>query len=495
MSARTVRTSFSLLAIALLALLLAHCVTNPATGRRQLLLLSRGDEVALGKQAHGQILQEFGHYEQAALAAWIEQIGARLAKTSEMPDLPYQFTVLDSPVVNAFALPGGPTYVTRGLLAHANTEAQLAGVMGHEIGHVTARHGAEQMSKAQLTQVGLGLASVLEPKVARYADLIGAGAQLLLLQHSREAEREADRLGMRYMLNVDYDPRGLPQFLQVLDNLQPDGEGPLPVWLSTHPTPGSRVEAMTALAREKVQGTDISRLEVGREDFMRRIDGIVYGEDPREGFRLGDTFHHPELRFQLTFPEGWASINTKQVVATMNDRENPSALLQLTLASGENVPASPTGVAQQAAQQNPELRFQGEPARINGLDAWVGTVRNPSQRGAGPLLVSWIAHDGRMYQLLGQSTAGANALGLLERSIRSFRPETDRQVLDVEPMVLEVVSARGGQTVAGICAGRQLPVPCEKVALINQAEPDDPLERGRPIKVPRRQHPLWPPRN
>jgi len=215
------------------------CVTNPATGARQLILVSERQEIQLGMDADPQISASYGLYPDSAIQQYVRTLGEELAATSERPQLPWTFRVVDDPVVNAFALPGGFIYVTRGIMAYFGSEAELASVLGHEIGHVTARHSAAQMSQAQLAQLGLGVGVVLLPELADYAGLAQAGLGLLFLKFGRDDERQADGLGFRYMTRVGYDPREMPGVFAMLGRVsEASGSPGIPVWLSTHPDPG-----------------------------------------------------------------------------------------------------------------------------------------------------------------------------------------------------------------------------------------------------------------
>src|SRR5882672_5741619 len=217
------------------------CAVNPATGSRQLMLVSESQEISMGRDYDKEVVASIGLYPDSALQAWIQQFGARLAATSERPNLPWSFRVVDDPVVNAFALPGGFIYVTRGILAHLNSEAELAGVVGHEIGHVTARHSASQMTKQQLAQVGLAVGAIASPEVGRYTGLASQALGVLFLKYSRDNERQADDLGLRYMRRVNYDPREMPHVFEMLARVsQAQGGGRVPEWLATHPDPENR---------------------------------------------------------------------------------------------------------------------------------------------------------------------------------------------------------------------------------------------------------------
>lgn len=485
------------LVAAVLALVLA-CVTNPATGRTQLILVSEEREIALGRENDPKIRAEYGVYDDDDLGAWFESVSSELASETERPDLPYRFALLDSPIVNAFALPGGPVYATRGLLAHANSEAEVAGVMGHEVGHVVARHGAEQMSQQMFASGALLGVGLLVEDARPYMAYLGAGTQLFLLRYSRRAEHEADELGVRYMHAAGWDPRGMPRFMGVLDRLSARSEGALPMWLSTHPDPGARVETTTELARPLVarareQGRS---LEVGASSFFDRVDGLVFGEDPRQGFQRGRTFHHPEMAFRFDAPEGWQIINTRRTVVVVDDTEQPSGVVQLSLVDEKQREGrTPEEYANALAAAEEGLSLEGRALEINGLTAYLGEARATSQGRTNRLLASWVEHDGQLYQFLGQWGSGAESSvrPQLERTVRSFREETDAEVLAVEPVVLDVRTLPAGRSIESYCASADdLGASCEELATINQLALRDPVETATRIKVPKRQSRLYP---
>src|SRR5437773_7804908 len=294
------------LATVLAASLVAGCATNPATGARQLMLVSESQEIAMGRDYDKQVVASIGLYPDSGLQRYIQQFGTRLAATSERPNLPWTFRVVDDPVVNAFALPGGFIYVTRGIFAHLNSEAELAGVVGHEIRHVTARHSVSQLSKQQLAQLGLAVGTIASPEFERFAGLASAGLGVLFLKYSRDAERQADDLGLRYMRRVNYDPREMPHVFELLTRVsQAQGGGRVPEWLATHPDPENRrgrIEQEIATLPQTFSG-----VAVNRDAYLRRLDGLVFGNNPREGYFKDNQFFHPDLRFRVTFPEGWTT--------------------------------------------------------------------------------------------------------------------------------------------------------------------------------------------
>ncbi len=353
------------------------CARNPVTGKNELSLVSEDQEIQMGKEAAAQVQQSIGYYNDPALQAYVSGIGMKMAKASERPNLPWEFHVVNDASVNAFALPGGFIFVTRGLMTAINDEAELATVVGHEIGHVTNRHSVQQMSKAELAQVGLGIGSILSSDVARLAGLASQGLGLLFLKYSRDAENQADKAGFRYALNQNYDVSEMANVFQTLDRMsQSSGGGKLPEWLSTHPDPGTRVQ--NTEQRLDTLSRSLANTITNRDVYLQHIAGLTYGEDPRQGFFEGSTFYHPDLRFQLTYPQGWQTQNAPDAVVAMSPQQD--AIIQLGLA-GQTPP-------QQAAQQF--LSQQGVQAGntstqpVNGLPAASGYFQAQTRAGHDP---------------------------------------------------------------------------------------------------------------
>src|SRR4051812_706473 len=237
MTRRLALASFSTLLAAGLAAGIS-CARNPVTGKNELSLVSESQEIELGKESAAQVQQSIGFYDDPGVQAYVSEIGLRMAKASERPNLPWEFHVVNDASVNAFALPGGFIYVTRGLMTSINDEAELATVVGHEIGHVTNRHSVQMISKSQLAQIGLGIGSILSSDIAKYGQLASAGLQVLFLKYSRDAENQADQAGFRYALQQGYDVREMAKVMQTLDRIsQTSGGGKLPEWLTTPPNP------------------------------------------------------------------------------------------------------------------------------------------------------------------------------------------------------------------------------------------------------------------
>jgi predicted Zn-dependent protease len=458
---------------------LAGCAVNPATGERQLSFIGEGQEVEMGRNADEQIVASMGLYPDSSLQRYVDRIGQEMAAASERPDLPWTFRVLDDPTVNAFALPGGFVYLTRGIMSHLQTEAQLAGILGHEIGHVTARHSVNQMSRQQLAQLGLGVGMILSEEVRRFGDLAGAGLQLLTLKFSRDDENESDELGIRYMTRAGYEPAELADVMQMLERhgqLRSGGSGRIPEWQSTHPDPANRVENIRRIIQEA--GDTLATAEaVQRDDYLGRIDGMIFGPDPREGFFDNSVFHHPELRFRFEVPSGWRTANTKQAVQALSPEQD--AALILTLSDGQPRAALSEFGSQDGLTMGRLLRES-----VNGLPAAMARFSAATEDGELQGLVLFVEHRGTTYRMLGYAPASRWSAreAPLERSLLSFRPETDPGILRAQPDRLDMV--RLGSSLGFRSFVERYPSTVEPavVAVINQVEEGTVLDAGRSWK-------------
>jgi predicted Zn-dependent protease len=456
---------------------LAGCATNPATGEKQLSLIGERQEIELGRQASREVALTIGLYDDARLQSYVERIGDSLAVLSERPKLPWSFGVADDPSVNAFALPGGFIYVTRGILAHLNSEAELAGVLGHEIGHVTARHAVERMSTAQLANLGLGIGSILSPEVARYSDLANVGLGLLFLKYSRDDERQADELGLRYAIRGGYDPRPMTAVFSTLERVSKLQEGGrLPNWLSSHPSPENRRE----LVAKQIAATNVNfnYAVVQREQYLRQIDGVIFGPNPREGFFRESVFFHPDQRFRLEFPRGWKAVNQKTQVFAISPRQD--AIVGLALAQESSAKAAARKFAGQQGIRTGSFRS----GSINGTAALSTSFEARTQQGTLLGVVAFLDYQGRVFQLLGY--APSRMWRTYEReitqTISSFDKLTDPRILEIEPQRIDVVELPSAITLQQFVARFPSPVPLETLALLNQAEPGETLQAGRLVK-------------
>jgi predicted Zn-dependent protease len=455
------------------------CARNPVTGQRELALVSESQEIQLGRQSAEEVAQSLGLVQDEALQQYVQGIGARLAADSERPNLPWSFRVVEDPTPNAFALPGGFIFVTRGMMTLMNSEAELASVLGHEIGHVTARHSVQQISRAQLGQLGLGLGTILAPEIAQqYGQLASTGLQLLFLKYGRDDERQADELGFRYALNERYDVR---EFADVFAALQRLGEGsggsPVPSFLATHPDPGERVQ--TAQRRVAALETPLTNAVTRRAEFLQRLDRMPYGENPRNGFFRNGEFIHPELRFRLAFPAQWQAQNLPQAVVAVSPQKD--AIVQLTLSqAADPVTAARGFLSQQGVEAG--RTFQES---INGIPAAGSYFRAQSQQGVVEGLVAYFTHERRTYQLLSYAPSGRFATydATARQIVGSFRQLTDPQLLNIQPPRISIVRVDRATTLDAFNQRFPSTIPLGELALINELSgPEASLAAGTLVK-------------
>ena len=336
-------------AIALAVALLTACgsqVVNPVSGQAERSAMTEQQEVQEGKKAHEGVLQEYTALKSSRVQAYVNELGQRLAKQSQRPNLVWTFTVLDSPEINAFALPGGYVYVTRGIMAYMESEADLAGVIGHEIGHVTARHGAQRATRQQNAGLGVLAASilgaVLESRgVGGASDMLGGAAQTAatgyVAKYGREQELQADGLGAEYLSRVNYDPRNMIDVINVLKNQerfaadQAKAEGrAAPAgnsWLASHPSNDQRLETITKLAAQYKAAAPYQ--DEARTRYLQLIDSMPFGESAEQGLTRGRNFYHSDLGIAFTAAQGWKIQNEAEQISVVNPQQDAALLIQL----------------------------------------------------------------------------------------------------------------------------------------------------------------------
>ena len=469
---------------------------NPVTGKRQLMGFSWSQEQQIGQQADAEIVQEYGLYDDPELQAYVTRVGQKVLAESELRETnaaaqyrntQFTFRVLNSPVVNAFAVPGGYVYVTRGLLTHLDNEAQLAVVLGHEIGHVAARHSARQAAKAQLGQLGLMAGAIIgstvleNPQVAeQLVGLSGQAMQLLMTKYSRDAEREADQLGVGWAAERGYDAAESAAFFQSLKRIGERDGMRLPAWQSTHPDPGEREQTVKMIAAKNTPPGAI--LSKGEDEFLKHVDGVIVGDDPREGFVSGNTFYHPELRFQFPVPQGWKVQNDRTAVMMTSPNRDAAMVFELTGARS----------AQEAAQKLSATQglqiTDSKPTRVNGQSAMAVVGQGNTQQGAVGLLNYFIEYSGRVYSFRGMTSAQrlSGYTGQFQRAMTGFNRVTDPDIIAVKPARLAVVTAERTAPFASFLPTSDIPgMTTQDVAILNQVQMEQTIAAGTKLKLPR----------
>lgn len=370
------RSLCSLLVGALLLLGLSGCATNPVTGDSDFVMLSEDSEIAMGRTNHPKIIAQFGRYDNESLQRYVQSIGDKLAVVSHRENLVYRFTVLDSPVINAFALPGGYIYITRGLMAYLNSEAELAAVLGHEIGHVTARHGVRQQSAAQATNLGYIVGSILFP------ELRGAGAKnvfnmmggALLSGYGREHELQSDGLGAEYLARAGYDHKAMMDVIRVLKNQEifaaaqakkqgREVQGYHGLFAS-HPDNDTRLKEVLA-AGDKYSGGQRGVRKAA--EYLNNIDGMTFGDSEEQGIRSGQHFYHLSMGFSLSFPNGWQINNNPRTLQAIS--VGGKAFIEMAV-DDVNRKLSPREFIKQRLKIK-DLR-SGRDLNVNGLKGYTG---------------------------------------------------------------------------------------------------------------------------
>ena len=478
------KRNIQLLVLISVLFLLEGCATNPVTGKKEFMLLSKEQEIQMGKSSHPEILSYFGVYEDPELQQYIEEKGQAMAEISHRPELEYTFTIVDSPVINAFAVPGGYVYFTRGIMAHFNNTAEFAGVLGHEIGHITARHSAKQYSRSLAAQAGVIAGSIAFEGFSQYADMTLQGLSILFLKFGRDAERESDKLGVEYSTDIGYDAHEMAEFFNTLDRAGESSGTPVPGFLSTHPDPGERREKVHQMA-EQAQKKNESAYAVERDNYLDLIDGLMYGENPRNGFFEDGYFYHPEMKFYFPIPPGWNTQNmpTQVVLAP----EDGTAFMQFTLAQEDNIDAALNNIV-----NNNQLQVVDQGMIKNNSDLKIKMVRfvleQEQQQLAGELYgIEYLSDN---YLMVGLTSADDfnRYAEVFNQVAGGFNRLTDTEKLNRQPDVISIKTVQNsGPLQDQLAAFGVESEKFEEHAVLNGMTLDENLSRGDRIKVIARQ--------
>lgn len=481
-----VRVASKAIGVVALACWALGCAVNPVTGRPELMIVSSEQERAQGRQAARQVEQEIGLVDDAELDAYVKQLGARLAVHSPRRDVSYRFAIADMPEANAFALPGGYVYVSRGLLAIANSEAELANVIGHEIGHVAARHSAQRQTQA----LGLGLASALGATAAGLvggsgaANAVGALGQVagagLIASYGRDQERQSDQVGQKIAADAGFDPAAMASFLTTLtrDSQLRSGAARRPSFLDSHPMTEERV-ANTARRAPLLPVATAAPIAGTRDAFYARLEGLTIGPNPAQGFFDGDRFLHPVLDFAVDMPAGWQKVNQPRAVVAQAPDQQGVMVVEL---QEESRPAKRAAIEFARAQ---EFTLQeGASLRISGMDAYQGATVARGQRGPMPVQFTWISHPRGTFRITALSTeGGAKNAASAAAAARSFRRLSAAERGRIHELRVRIVRARGGESLEALGRRTGNAWTLEETAVANGLAPSDRLSAGRAVKI------------
>lgn len=465
---------------------LGACSTNPATGQQQFTgLMSPQQEQQIGAQEHQNALKQFGGlYPDQNVQNYVSSVGNKLVPYTERQDVQYKFFVLDSPDVNAFAIPGGYVYVTRGLLSLVNSEAELAAVLGHEIGHITGRHSAERYSRGVVTGLGAAIlgAAIDNPTIAKAANV---GGDLYLRSYSRGQENQSDDLGIRYIARAGYDPYAMSRFLDSLarySQLESQVTGissQPPVYLSTHPLTQDRVVQTSQIAANYA----IQNGAVNRDTYLRMVDGLIYGDSPSQGFIRGQKFIHPELGFTFTAPQGFQLINQPDAVIA----KGPGNALMILDYAKANA-ADPAAYLQNVWLKGAPLQ-NVERVTINGMNAatasFTGSINNV-QTNIQAIAIQWGNGEFFRFQIAIPPNTSGQTLQALKTSSYSFRRLNQNERQSANPLRVDIVRAGSGDTVNTLARQMNFDrLQAERFMVLNSLKGNQGVRAGELYKVVR----------
>lgn len=491
------RHKTALFSTLVLSLLISACAIqrSPVTGDRRAYGFDWERAQEIGSQADQQIQAQFGVYDNQDLQQYVENVAEKVFETSDFSDgdvpetyqdVEFTYRVLASPAVNAFALPGGYVYVTRGLLAHLKSEAQLAVVLGHEIGHIAARHAAQSAFERQFSQILLLGGAVAGQAIlgipgGRILQLGSLARRFLFLSYSREDEREADALGVEYAAKQGYHAAAASQFFTILERLE-SATGGIPNWLSSHPDPAARSERIPQLAQEfESRGFEQTIRDI--DQYMSRIDNIIFGKNPRLGFTRNGNFFHPELEFYFPYPRQWNLVNTPSVVQIVNDAGNAIILFQI---DPEN--SSPKASVYAFLRQDGVQATGASQVSNHGLNAFEATATAETRNGANVSFYLYaVAYNGNIYRFVAYTLTEqfAELRNEFVGTTNNFQPLNDQSILSIQPVRLNVYQAeRTAPFRSFLPENLPLDITAEEVALANQTYLDETIEAGTWIKIP-----------
>jgi predicted Zn-dependent protease len=487
-----------LLSCSIIFMFTGSCVVqeSPITGTKRAYAYSWDQEKQIGQEVDREIVAEFGLYEDEAVGDYFNRISQEILENSHMRseetaqrfrDTEFTFRVLDSPVVNAFALPGGYVYVTRGLMAHMNNEAQLAVVIGHEIGHVAARHASQRGLQQTIGQVAVLGGAILGQELfglpaEGILNLSSTAAQLIFLSYSRNHERESDRLGVEYAAKTGYVAAEGAAFFTSLKRISDRAGQSIPNLLSTHPDPGERERNIPRKAEEwRQEGYEQTILNT--DEYMQILNGMTYGDNPRQGFKDGNRFYHPDLEFLYPVPENWQLINQPSQVVLLSPNNEAVSILRI---DGQSETARES--VQRFLDNNNVQADDQQSTQSSG--SWSAYEANFTVQDDGQTLgvnVYSVEFGGRIYRFINYTSENrfSDFKPAFEDITRGFDQLRDQQILNINPVTLQVTQVESDTRFRDLLPG-SLPmnIDPEELAIVNQVEMDDIIEAGAWVKIP-----------
>jgi len=464
---------------AIAALLLAGCGSgdDPAI---------RSDEREVGADQHPQLLAAFGGAYEAPEAAYVRRIGEKVAAAADLEGQ-CTFTLVNSDVVNAFAVPGCYIYVTRGMMAIVNSEGELAAVLGHELGHIVGAHSRRQQRRSIWRSLGV-LAVGLVTGSERLTRLAAGAAEFFTLRYSRSQEYEADDLGVRYLAASGYDPHAAADMLDALGRNEQfvartrgrDEARGMPEWARTHPLAGNRVERATKAASETGNAPD--SLPENEAAYLAEVDGLLYGDDPQQGFVLGRRFAHPVMRIGFEAPAGFTLTNSPQALQIEGPDGTRGEFGAGKMPAGGLEAYASALLAQLLGDVQAKIGG-GERRVVNGVEALVVPASVQTERGTAEIKVAVYAGGGTAYHLIAAAQPSASSRAAVEALIGSFRRLSEAEAAGLRPRTVRTVAVAPGETAAAIARRMASDHPLDHFLMLNARPADAPLRPGDRVKI------------
>jgi predicted Zn-dependent protease len=471
--------NFIVLLFVVAALALSGCASNPVSGKQDFVMMSEQQEIALGRSSDADVRKQYKVYANPALQSYVDRVGQKVAEHSHRPNIHYHFTVLDTPEINAFALPGGYVYITRGILAYLNSEAEMAAVLGHEVGHVTARHGVRQQSAAQAANIGVSIVSIFVPELRSQAghDLSNLLGGALLSGYGRDHELEADRLGAQYLARSGYDPQAMIRVIGVLKNQEAfdaviakqEGREPSHYHgtFASHPDNDTRLQQVVGEA----SNLKVANPSENKTEFLKQTEGLVFNDNVNEGVVRNNRFMHPDLGIALTFPPEWRVKNSTTQLVALSPQSDATIQLKIDY--------TPSGTVTEYAHRTVGNGAAVETLEIEKLHAAIGSANNVV------LGVIYFDRKAFLIQCNAKTAEAYNAQHeAMKTAIRSFHALSEDERRQIRPLAIKLVTAKKGDTYARLAQRSPLGKNAESyLRLINEQYPQGEPDVGQPLKI------------
>ncbi|RMF95069.1 MAG: LysM peptidoglycan-binding domain-containing protein [Candidatus Schekmanbacteria bacterium] len=474
---------FNFLILFSFSFLFLTCAINPVTRKWNLMFISTEQEVEIGKKADVEITEKYGYYEDEAIQQYIDKVGQKIASVCDRKDINYHFTVVDSPEVNAFALPGGYVYITRGILAQINSEAEMAGVLGHEVGHVAARHSAQQISKALTYKIIAAGASIIYPEAQQWSQISDFIFAAIQSGYGRDFELQSDELGVRYNERAGYNPKAVPAFLKHL-KMNEEGKPVYHGLFASHPDTQIRIEKATALAEKIISDTGKATYFEGRDEYLSKIEGLIYGPGEKAGIFDGPIYRNSYYRFSIAVPQGWESKESRYLFAKKHpQKEIYIALMKINLRAA----IKPEQLAQKWELETGAKRINGKNVNYRGINAFYALYNSRLKKGKAQTEIVFFVRRATGFAIIATALKKdySEAIPYFKKTFSTLRAMTKKESSLFKNRRIIIYTVKEGDTLQSLAEKFfNDKDKVKELALINGIDKDSPLKIGGKLKIP-----------